>query len=317
MIRGSVAALVALAALAAPGGAAAYGWPLKPFHEQHPIRGGFGDPRYHVGETSQTSAFHFGVDIVARDGQRVYSVEPGYVRAESADVTVSRRSGRHFEYWHVRPVVHTGQFVRAHALLGTVLPGWGHVHFAESFDGSYKDPLRPSALTPFYDHTTPIVSVVRLLGPGGEVVDDGHVTGLVDIMASAYDTPQPLPPPPWQVARLAPAAIWWVLRGPDGVTQSFDVSDFDVGIPPNAMYSYIYAPGTYQNKPNRPGVYNFWLAHSFDTTGIPDGAYQLEVFAEDTRGHIGARTIDFVTANGVTMRRTAVYPVRGGTDRPE
>jgi hypothetical protein len=157
---------------------------------------------------------------------------------------------------------------------------------------------------------------VRLLGPGGEVVDDSHVTGLVDVMASAYDTPQPLPPPPWQGARLAPAAIWWVLRGPDGVTQSFDVSDFDVGLPPNVMYSYIYAPGTYQNKPNRPGQYNFWLAHSFDTTGVPDGAYQLEVFAEDTRGHIGARTLDFVTANGVTTRRAAPDPARTGAAQP-
>ena len=107
-----------------------------------------------------------------------------------------------------------------------------------------------------------------------------------------------------------------MLRGPDGVTQSFPVVDFDVGIPPNVLYGYIYAPGTYQNKPNRPGLYNFWLAHSFDTTSIPDGAYQLEVFAEDTRGHIGARTIGFVTANGVTMRRVVPYPVRAGHDVP-
>jgi hypothetical protein len=44
------------------------------------------------------AAFHFGVDIVARDGEGVYAVEPGYVGARSVDVTVSRRSGRHFEY---------------------------------------------------------------------------------------------------------------------------------------------------------------------------------------------------------------------------
>jgi hypothetical protein len=50
---------------------------------------------------------------------------------------------------------------------------------------------------------------------------------------------------------------------------------------------------------------------------VPDGAYQLEVFAEDTRGHIGARTLDFVTANGVTMRRAVPYPVRAGRDVPE
>ena len=67
-------AAVALAALVVPAGAGAYSWPLKPFNRAHPIRGAFGDPRYHLDTEGSLSAFHFGVDIAAADGTRVYAV---------------------------------------------------------------------------------------------------------------------------------------------------------------------------------------------------------------------------------------------------
>ena len=251
--------LLALAALAGPPSAAAYGWPVKPFNRPHPIRAAFGDPRYHFGAESRVSAFHFGIDIVAPDGTAVYAVEPGYVHARPTDVTVSRTSGRRFEYWHIYPVVRSGERVRKHQLLGFVRPGWGHVHFAESFDGAYKDPLRHQALTPFHDHTRPTVEFVQLVSPSGAPVNPAHVTGIVDIEASAYDTPPLAPPSPWQVARLAPATLWWELGGPDALSNSSLSIDFTLGLPPNDLYTFVYAPGTYQNKPNRPGRYLFWL----------------------------------------------------------
>jgi hypothetical protein len=308
--------LVTLVALCLSPLGAAYDWPLKPFDRPHPIRGAFGDPRFHVGAESEISAFHFGVDIVARDGEPVYAVEPGYAHVRRADVTITRRNGRAFGYWHIRPVVRNGHHVRRHQLLGYVRPGWGHVHFAESFRDAYKNPLRPGALTPFYDRTPPSVDSVELLGAGGAAVDPAHVTGIVDVVANAYDTPPLVPPFPWQVARLAPASLWWTLNGPDGVAESTLVSDFDLAIPPNGLYGWTYAPGTYQNKPNRPGRYLFWLAHSFDTSGLPDGTYRLDVFAEDTRGNIGMRALDFRTANGVPATRAAVLEPRRGAPQP-
>ena len=60
---------------------------------------------------------------------------PGSSRRNNADVTVRRPTGHAFGYWHIRPVVREGQHVRLHQLLGYVLPGWGHVHFAESYLG--------------------------------------------------------------------------------------------------------------------------------------------------------------------------------------
>src|SRR5262245_35560893 len=67
--------LTSLVALAVPAEAGAYGWPVKPFDRQHPVRGVFGDPR--IGETSHS--FHFGVDVSAPDGTPVYATATGTV----------------------------------------------------------------------------------------------------------------------------------------------------------------------------------------------------------------------------------------------
>lgn len=294
-----VAGLVVLLALCAAQPAGAYGWPVKPFNKPHALRGAFDDPRFHLGAEGALSAFHFGVDIAARDGTPVYAVAPGFVRRRPADVTVRRKSGRAFGYWHIHPVVRGGRHVRLHQLLGYVLPGWGHVHFAETLDGSYRNPLRPRALTPFRDHTRPTVASVWLRSPDGPTLTTTHVAGSVDIEADIYDKP-PIPPRrPWQVARLTPALIWWkILRGGERLTDWNLAVDFHFALMPASLYNWVYAPGTYQNKANRPGHYLFWVAHGFDTTGFADGTYQLEVLAEDTRGNTGSATLDFTIANG-------------------
>lgn len=304
-MRAAVAAPVALMALSLVPGAAAYSWPVKPFHKQHPIRGTFGDPRYHLDAEGQLSAFHFGVDIVARDGTPVYAVEPGVVvRRHATSVTIGRPSGRRFGYWHVRPVVGSGTHVRLHQLVGHVLPGWGHVHFAESIRGAYRNPLRRGALAPFNDHTVPIVASVQILTADGSVADDGHIAGAIDITADVYDTPPLVPPPPWNVARVAPAAIGWDLIDSGGriVETSIPVSlDFAL---PFVPYGWIYAPGSYENKPHRPGHYVYRLAHGFDTAGFADGTYSFEVFASDTRNNIGTAKVALTITNGALQRST-------------
>jgi hypothetical protein len=171
------------------------------------------------------------------------------------------------------------------------------VHFAERYKKEYKDPLRRGALTPFVDHTTPVVSPVMLVGDSGRKVDPGDVTGLVSIIVAAYDLPPLMPRAPWQVARLAPAAVWWTLTG-NGVNDSQSIADFGAGLLPNALYGLVYASGTYQNKANRPGSYIFWTP-SFDTTSVPDGIYDLTVSASDTRSNIGVQAVQVRIANGL------------------
>jgi murein DD-endopeptidase MepM/ murein hydrolase activator NlpD len=300
--------VLTLAAAILPSTALGYGWPLKPFDRPHPIRGSFGDPRYHLGNERELSSFHFGVDIAARDRTRVYAVAAGYVHAYSARLTVTSRTGREYGYWHVKPVVRTGMHVRRHQLLGRIIPGWGHLHFTERYRGAYKDPLRKRALSPYRDALPPTVDVARLLRDDGTNVDPGHVVGALSVVAAISDAPAVPPQSPWEVARLAPAAVWWTLSGPSGAVASNLVVDFSLGILPNTLYPWIYAPGTYQNKPHRPGRYLFWITHSLDTSAFPDGRYTLQIDARDDRANVGTRTIELQFANGVheTARTAAV-----------
>lgn len=308
---------VVACALAAGGTASAYGWPVKPFKRMHPIRGAFDDPRFHLGSEGALSAFHFGIDIAAKDGTPVYSVERGSVTAHAADVTVTSRSGRAFGYWHIRPVVHSGQRVRKHQLLGYIGRGWGHVHFAESINRQYRNPLRPRALTPYIDHVAPTVGSVSLQSGGG-AVDTRRVSGSVDVLAEVYDMPPRLPAPPWRVARLTPAVVWWRLQRDDGVRTDWSVTaDFHFALMPASLYPSIYAPGTYQNKANRPGHYLFWIVRNLDTTTLPNGPYTLDVLASDTRWNLGGNSVTFNVLNSVSAPPVTYAPgVVTATRRP-
>jgi hypothetical protein len=288
----------ASAALLLAGPAGAYGWPVKPFHRMHPIRGAFDDPRFHLGTEGALSAFHFGVDIAVKDGTPVYAVAAGHVTAHAADLTVTTRAGRGFGYWHVKPVVRTGRRVRLHQLLGHVIKGWGHVHFAESIGREYRNPLRIGALTPYRDRTPPTVASVALVSPVSASVDVRRVSGPVDVEAEIYDTPPRIPAPPWQVARLTPAVIWWrLVRGDEAIGDWNVAADFSFALMPASLYGSLYAPGTYQNKANRPGKYLFWVVHDLDTSVLANGRYSIEVMAMDTRWNVGTAAVSFTVSN--------------------
>jgi hypothetical protein len=154
-----------------------YHWPVKPFHRQHPVRGYLNDPRIF----RQSRSFHFGVDISAPDGASVFAVEAGTAFAQPRHVTVVVSGGRRmFGYWHVVPVVHDRQTVAARELLGHVVVGKGHVHFAEKSSGRYRNPLRRGALTPYEDDTSPAVDDIVFLRDGS-VVPAAQVRGRVDV----------------------------------------------------------------------------------------------------------------------------------------
>jgi murein DD-endopeptidase MepM/ murein hydrolase activator NlpD len=306
--------LAAIAGLSLTAAAPAYRWPVKPFNRMHPIRAAFDDPRFHLGAESALSAFHFGIDIAAKDGTRVYAVSPGYVRRYGDHVTVRRpASGHTFGYWHIHPAVRTGQHVRIHQFLGTIIKGWGHVHFAESTNGFYRNPLRRGALTPFRDRTPPTVASIGIVGSGGETVNPAGVRGVVDVEAEVYDTPPVAPPRPWNVARLTPALIMWRLsRNGTPVTSWTLSADFTSALMPNLAYPSIYAPGTYQNKANRPGRYLFWITHGLDTSSLPNGSYTVDVFAEDTRFNTGSLSFPFTIANPGPLTPTYALRWPGG-----
>jgi hypothetical protein len=286
---------LAAVALLSPAAASAYSWPVRPFYQPHAIRGYFNDPRLSGPETG----FHFGVDIVAADGTPVYAIEPGRARVRGMTVSVfPRRGGHQLSYWHVMPMVRSKQLVRRHQLIGHVAPEAGHVHLAEYSEGTYVNPLRLGGLAPYIDDTAPRIPGITFSVFGYPVRPD-TLAGPVDITVETYDTP-PLPPPPadWAEARLAPALIRWrIVQGQNTLRPWATAVDFRTFLLPFSLFDFIYAPGTFQNRPNRPGHYAFYLAHEFDTRTLPNGAYVLQVESLDAQENVGQASFPFTVVN--------------------
>jgi hypothetical protein len=290
-----------------------YAWPVKPFDKQHAVRAFFCDPR--IADGGRT--FHFGIDVPAPGGTPVYAIVPGKVSfgtrgevAQSGGIVVIEADRRNFGYWHVAPAIKPGTHVPLHGLLGhvaTTPEDWGHVHFAESTHDPkgiiYWNPLRPGALSPFFDYGPPVIDAIVTSLP------TPALHGLVDLSVKAHDnTPievtQPNPPG-WHGMPVTPARVRWrLLRATQPVIPWQVAFDFRTSLRPNVQgnpasdlyFNAVYAPDTTQNHPNQPGSFHFWLKRGLDTSRYPDGQYLLEVEASDirdnTRTHDLTVTID-------------------------
>jgi Peptidase family M23 len=306
-LRRPLLLLAALLALVLPAAAGShpkarrltgYPWPLKPFDREHPVRGNFDDPRVDfVGDELATN-FHFGVDIAAADGTPVYAVAGGIASRHADYVDVLTASGRDFGYWHVAPAVKNRHAVKQGQLLGYVLRGWGHVHFAENLNGVYVNPLRRGALTPYTDTMPPTVEAVTITR-AGRAVNPAKVSGVVDLTCDAYDVPEIDPPWPWQQTRVTPALIRWRIVREDGqaAMRWKTAVDFRFALLPDGLFNLIYAPGTKQNRAGRPGRYVFYLKEGWSSARLPNGSYRLVVGAWDTRGNGGYGTLSFTIGN--------------------
>jgi hypothetical protein len=287
-----------------------YPWPLKPFHQQHPVRGFFGDPRNVVssvdvaltpGSPGQFS-FHNGVDIYAEPDQKVYPVVSGRARVASAqEVVVRTRDGRSFQYWHVLPLVHTGAWVTASkTVLGTAIPRRGHLHLTEMRGACVVNPLAPGHMAPYENATTPEVVALNAVTPTGAVLDPTGIASPFGLVVQAQDqTPLPVPPP-WQNLPVTPASVRWRLTANDGkvlVPWTY-AADFAVTVPPNRDYWRVYADGTHQNFVNRsrsqpqlPGVYDFRLTPP--TSHLVPGRYTASVVVATAGGARSTQRLSF------------------------
>lgn len=292
-----------------PASALAYGWPVKPFRRQHPVRGNFGDPRTLTSEaafgadTSRSPGsftFHNGIDISAPTGTPVYPVVSGVARIGYADeVIVATGDGRVFQYFHIRPTVRPGQRVIAYrTALGHVRPHWLHVHLTEIDGFRVHNPADPGHLEPYSDHTPPQVLDLDFDGVDGRTLDPSRLRGDVLIAANAIDTP-PLPVPGvWLGHPVTPALVIWRMTAANGrvVVPWTKVADFRHTEPPNRDFWRVYAAGSYQNFPvfghhyyfGQPGRYLFRLTRTpLATTRLPNGEYRITVTAADICGNHG------------------------------
>jgi hypothetical protein len=273
-----------------------YGWPVKPFDQAHPVRGSFNDPRI----SGKSRAFHFGIDVVAKDGTAVYAVEGGKVHLENPRAVSVETGHGEFGYWHVVPAVRHHEIVATGQLLGNVEAPWGHVHFAERSGGEYRDPLRPGALTPWSDPTSPRIAAIVFERHGQPVKPDA-VSGAVDVVVEAYDTPPvAIPDEPWSGSIYTPGYVRWrVLHGRSVVRPWHQPIDLRKTMLPQSRYAAVYAAGTRQNRAGKPGRYRFFVAHTWSTRLLPDGRYRLEAEAGDERGNHARAGLEFTIANEV------------------
>jgi hypothetical protein len=63
------------------------------------------------------------------------------------------------------------------------------------------------------------------------------------------------------------------------------------------VFNLVYAPGTFQNRPGKPGNYIYYLAHGFDTRTLPNAQYVLQVEALDAQENVGQASFAFAIAN--------------------
>ena len=310
-----IAAVAALACHASPA-ASAYPWPIKPFHEQHPIRANFGDPRTRFWNTMLTDGlegpglfqFHNGIDIAAAEGTPVYPVLSGTAQLIDAAAVLVRSAGRKFQYYHIAPAVYDGQHVIAgRTLLGRVIRGVNHVHLTEIRGHRVWNPLAPGGIAPYRDRTTPEVDAI-FTRPVSSLLplDPEHVCGTVSLVAAAQDTP-PLPVPgTFAGYPVAPALVEWSfakIGGPVYVP-TVAAADFRTTLPVTRDFWKVYARGTYQNVPRFntqqlfiPGRYLYNLAETMDTRWYPNGTYEVRVEVADMRGNHSEAVQQFTIAN--------------------
>jgi murein DD-endopeptidase MepM/ murein hydrolase activator NlpD len=300
-----------------------YGWPVKPFDQQHPVRGSFGDPRTVFrgvptvrGLLTSDGAFsyHQGIDVSAPDGTSVYPVRSGVVRIVTPDwVEVDSGNGSAFQYWHIKSVVRVGDHVQAEEdALGHIMRASQHVHLTELKDGKAVNPLTPGHIAPYTDTTTPRVTEITFRGrdSGPELLPE-YVHGRVELVASASDA-QAIPVPgQWAGLPVSPARLTYRIAAyPSGATVSPERTAVDVTtrLPGSNMWQ-TYARGTHMNMVQmgvhrywyNPGVYLFKLTPMlWDTHQVRDGVYRICVTAWDTAGNHASASQVFQVHNRTT-----------------
>jgi hypothetical protein len=277
---------------------ASYGWPIKPFDREHPVRGQLNDPRMNGSDfySSSSHTFHFGLDIAVPDGTAVYAVAPGFVHYLSSDaITVHGYQGvSTFAYWHVRPIVKNGKKVKLHALLGYVEPGRGHVHFGEKRGGCYVNPLRRGALTPYSDTTAPTIASLSYYDGTYHELEGATISATVGLTVNAFDRPQLRSTWPWAV--VTPAWIGWQLVAASG--QAISSGHWDLGSTLCSINPFgVFAPGTSKNSSYGAGAYNYWLGAQWDTSRVANGTYSLFVTVANVRGNKTTKIVSFSVAN--------------------
>jgi hypothetical protein len=194
------------------------GWPVRPLHRQHPVRGSFLDPRP---DPRRGAVYHTGVDVAMRDDRpergappgrthRVHAIEGGRVLQATARGVRGFAHIAHFGYGHIEALVDEGEQVSPGQVIGWTWQGSWHVHLSEFvfLPGGRQlivNPLRRGGkLQPYIDRAPPAIREIRFYRPAtarwrrragnvavlpqaGKRLDRRKLSGRVDVRVRADD----------------------------------------------------------------------------------------------------------------------------------
>jgi len=285
------------------------------------ITGNFAEYR----STTTPAHFHNGTDIPKADGLPVHPVKDGIVTSIGTTGQFGSNAFMRVEdvaYVHIapNPTLSVGDSVfKSQTILGTILPGLGHVHFTNGFVGSEKNSLlRNSGFDPYEDPWPPIIRFIQFYQNNtNSKFTTNELSGLVDIVAKVDEQNGP---PGFSTSLLNNGTyrIGYKILSADTATVIFEPPNgglrfsFDTK-PSNSFVDIVYfrqlsstTSHAYQvtNDVSRD---NFW-----NTAALPVDDYVVMVFTEDTQGntdtaYAAVRTTeaDLVAPEQPTLRLTA------------
>lgn len=281
-------------------------WPVDPFHESHEITGNFAEFR----DTGSADHFHNGTDIPKPDGSPVYPVKDG--RVTSIGTVVSQGNNafvrvQDVAYVHIspNPSLAVGDSVFAsETILGTILPGLGHVHFTNGFVGAEKNSmLLNRGLTPLNDPWPPVIRFVRFYQNNTtNQFTSNKISGLVDIVVKVDEQNGP---PSSRISRrnngtykigykiLSADTSAVIFESPNsGIRFQFDTKPSNTHVHRvffnqlSSTTSHVYIV---TNDITRD---NFW-----NTASLPADQYLVMVFTEDTRNNTDTMYVSVETTD--------------------
>ncbi len=266
-------------------------WPVTPFNNSQYITGTFAEYR----STSVNGHFHNGTDIPKADGSAVYPVKNGNVTALSSVGSNAYVRVNDIAYVHIlpNPSLSVGSpVIASQTVLGTILPGLGHVHFTNGYSGAEKvSLLSNSGLTPYEDTWAPIIRYTHFYQDNTlNFFSNNNVNGLVDIIVKVDEQSGPS----WTSTSIRNNGIYKIgykILSADTSTIVYEPSNngvrFQFDTKPSNSYVNIayFRPQSTTTSHVYQVTNNISSNNSWNTTTLPLGPYVVMTFAEDTRGN--------------------------------
>jgi len=290
-------------------------WPFPAFQTSRNLNATFSEYR----NTSPNGHFHNAVDIGEPDGSPCYPSHDGKVfyldrGGSNAYIRIATNvdgKWKHLTYLHIEPnpaLSVNDSVYKNETILGTVVPGMGHVHLIErelitninNFAAEINNVRENGGLTPYLDNNPPVIhgnTLKFFLNNSDIEIPSYGLTGKIDIQIKIEEINGPSPGHRNNGTYIAGYRIWDssktnVVYEPkdNGIKYRFDRKPLNAdvhkvfvkGIATLSIPVYWLTNGNGANEINNSLEVG---DNYFDTGLLPVGNYQLEIFAEDTRNN--------------------------------